>query len=587
MGFWTLGSFILFTLLVALISWLKTRSNDLTSSTGYFLGGRSLSGIFIAGSLLLTNLSAEQLVGLNGNGFSSGLSSMAWEITSGVTLVLMTLVFLPKYLKGGFTTVPEFLEKRYDKGTRNIVTALFLTSLTVVTLPTVLYAGGLAITSLFDLTDIFHITELQSLTLVIVLIGVLGSSYAIIGGLKAVAVSDTINGVGLLAGGFLIPILGFFKLGGGHFWDGVNKLIVEHPEKMNAVTNTGATPFLSIFTGVLLVNTFYWCTNQEIVQRAFAAKDLREGQKGVLYAGFIKVFVPIILVIPGIIAFHLYGSKIPSQDMAYAYLVRDILPGPLLGFFGAVLFGAVLSAFNGALNSASTMFCINIYKPIFKPDIDDKKLVKIGRIFGIFIVIFAIFVAPNIAKAPEGLYIFMKSVMGYFNIPTLVVVLMGFFTKRTPAIGAKLAILFFLVSYTLYKFVFKFDINYLHVYGILFLCCIAIMLIAGWIHPRPTPYELHDVKLVDLTPWKLARPLSAVIITVVVYVYTVFSPIGIVFHKHYGMRLAVITLIFAAIATTLFLVINKYFNHVQVPESEENENEEEQTGHLDHDGYNA
>jgi SSS family solute:Na+ symporter len=558
MHLWTLITFLLFTILVAVASWAKTRNHDLTSSTGYFLGGRSLSGIFIAGSLLLTNLSAEQLTGLNANGYSSGLASMSWEITSGVPLVIMSLIFLPLYLKGGFTTVPEFLEKRYDRNTRNIVTALFLISLTIVTIPTVLYAGSLTITSLFDLSGILHVSEFMALTIVIVLIAIIGSLYAIIGGLKAVAVSDTLNGVGLLIGGLLIPILGFLKLGNGNFLHGVNTLITVHPEKMNAVSNTGATPFTAIFTGVILVNLFYWCTNQEIVQRAFAAKDLKEGQKGVLYAGIIKIFVPIILVIPGIIAFHLYGTKIEKPDFAYAYLVSHILPAPLLGLFGAVLFGAVLSAFNGALNAASTMFSLNIYKPLINPNVEDGKLVKIGRIFGICIVILGIFIAPNIAKAPDGLYVFMKSVMGYFNIPTLVVVLMGFATKRVPAIGAKISIAFFMVAYSLYKFVLPIHLNYLYVYGILFVCCLIIMGITRIIAPRKEEYILKDKKLVDLTPWRFAPSLSSVIVTTIVYIYVIFSPIGIVNHLHYGNRLAVITVLYCIISLILFFSIDRY-----------------------------
>ena len=565
MQVWTLLSFVLFTVAVALFSYLKTRNHDMSTNDGYFLGGRSLSGIYIAGSLLLTNLSAEQLVGLNGNGFSSGLSSMAWEITSGITLVMMATLFLPRYLKGGFTTIPEFLEKRYDKGTRNIVTALFLISLSVVTMPTVLYAGALAITSLFDLSGLLHISQMTALTLIVVLIGIIGSLYTIIGGLKAVAVSDTFNGVGLLIGGFTIPILGFMKLGHGNLFHGINQIIVNHPEKIDTFTTTGATPIGAVFTGVILVNMFYWCCNQEIVQRGFAAKDLSEGQKGVLYAGLVKVLIPIALVFPGIIAFHLYGNQISNQDMAYAYLVRHVLPGPLLGLFAAVLFGAVLSAFNGALNSATTMFSINIYKPMVDPNVSDQKLVKLGRYFGIAMVIFSVMVAPNIAKAPEGLYVFMKSVMGYINIPTLSVVVMGFATKKVPAIGAKLAIAFFLIAYSLYKFVFKWDINYLYIYGILFLCCVSIMLLAGKIAPKKPEqiYILKDVGVVDLTPWRLARPVSAVIILTIAFVYCLFSPLGVVGHVHYGMRAGILFLIYVCASIGAFYLFKNKLNYKQ------------------------
>lgn len=555
MGFyvWTIGSFIFFTALVGVISWYLTRNDNLDTNKGYFLAGRSLSGIVICGSLILTNLSAEQLVGLNGNGFSDGLSCMSWETTSGITLVILAMFMLPLYLKGGFTTVPEFIEKRFDKQTRNIVTFLFLFSLVLVTLPIVLYAGAIAMNSLFNVPELLGISYDQGLLVVIVLSGIIGGIYAVFGGLKAVAVSDTINGIGLFIGGLLIPVLGLMALGDGSIFAGFDKLIVEYPQKMDAIGGEkSSTPFSTIFTGILLVNTFYWCTNQQIVQRTFAAKNLVEGQKGVLYAGFIKVFVPLILVIPGIIAFALYPDKITKPDMAYAVLVNQVLPLPLVGFFGAVLLGAVLSSFNSALQSASTMFCINLYKPVFQPNISDKSLVRIGKIFGTLLVIFSIFIAPNIAKAPEGLYVFMRSIMGFFNIPILAVVVVGFCSRRIPAIGAKIAIIFFMVCYALYKFVFNIPVHYLHVYGFLFICCIVIMYVAGRIKPREEAYVDYETKEVDLTPWKWASAVSALLVTTVIYVYTLFSKWGIVYQgSEYGSRFWTITLIYVVVSAVL------------------------------------
>lgn len=552
---WTIGSFVFFTALVGVISWYLTRKDNLSTNTGYFLAGRSLSGIVICGSLILTNLSAEQLIGLNGNGFMSGISSMSWEVTSGFTLVLMALIFLPRYLKGGFTTIPEYLERRYDRQTRNIVTGLFLLSLVLVTLPIVLYAGGIAMNSLFNVSEILGISEDESLNLVILLSGVIGGLYAIFGGLKAVAVSDTINGIGLLIGGLLIPVLGLMALGDGSVLSGMDVLITQYPEKMNAIGDEKAsTPFATIFTGILLVNTFYWCTNQQIVQRTFAAKNLVEGQKGVLIAGFIKLCVPFILLIPGIIAYVLYKDEIGRQDMAYAILVNHVLPLPLVGFFGAVLLGAVLSTFDSALNSASTMFCLNLYKPLFAPQISDRKLVTVGKIFGIVLVVFSVFIAPYIARAPEGLYTFMRSIMGFFNIPILAVVLVGFFSHRIPPVGAKVAIAFFMICYALYKFVFDIPVHYLHVYGILFACCVLIMYVFGRIAPMEKPYYDYEARVVDLTPWVWARAGSAFIITSTIYIYTLFSPVGIVgYGTEYGLRLLVITLIYAALTAVLVM----------------------------------
>lgn len=563
MSFLAIGSFIFFTVLVAIVSWYFTREEDLSTNQGYFLGGRSLTGGVICGSLLLTNLSAEQLVGLNGNGFSGGLMAMSWEVTSGLTLVLMGLIFLPKYLKSGFTTVPQFLEERFDKETRNIVTGLFLISLSVITLPIVLYAGGIAVNSLFNVSGMLGISRDQALIVVIAGTGIIGAIYAIFGGLKAVAVSDTINGAGLIIGGLLIPILGLMKLGDNNIAAGFHKLITTNPEKMNAVTGSGTPSFATIFTGILLVNTFYWCCNQQIVQRAFGAKNLKEGQKGVLYAGLIKIFVPFMLVIPGVIAFHLYSGDISHPDMAYSVLVANVLPTGLIGFFGAVLFGAVLSSFNSALNSASTMFCINVYKPIINPNIDDQRLVKIGKIFGTVIAIFAILVAPQIAKAPDGLYTFMKSVMGFFNIPTLVVVLMGFASKKIPPIGAKIAIFFFITAYSLYTFFLDIPIHYLHMYGILFLCCVIIMVVSGFIAPMAKPYKQSVDPTIDLTFWKHAYTASAVIITTTIFIYVVFSPLGIIGHENYGMRLAIIGIIYL-ITTIIAIFISHFCRDMQV-----------------------
>ncbi len=559
---WTLVSFVFFTALVAIISWYMTKSEDLSTNKGYFLAGRSLTGVVIAGSLILTNLSAEQLVGLNGNGFSSGLNAMSWEATSGITLVFMALIFLPRYLKGGFTTIPEFLEVRFDKGTRNLVTALFLMSLALVTLPIVLYAGGIALNSLFNVSELLSISDSQALFLVIAATGIIGGIYAIFGGLKAVAVSDTINGIGLLIGGCMIPFLGLHVLGDGSIIEGFDKLVINSADRMNVMEGVGNNiPFSTIFTGMLLVNTFYWCTNQQIVQRAFGAKNLKEGQKGVLYAGFIKMAVPFILVIPGIIAYELYADQISHQDSAYSILVANVLPGPLVGFFGAVLFGAVLSSFNSALNSASTMFCLNWYKPVVKKDISDKELVRVGKIFGVAIGIFSIIVAPMIANAPDGLYSFMKSIMGFFNIPTLTVVLMGFVTKRVPAIGAKIAIYFFIIAYAIHTFVYPFPIHYLHIYGILFVLCIIIMLISGKIAPRKEAYVEKSTGEVDLESWKYAKPISGIIATTLVYMYVVFSPLGIIYQgENYGLRLLVITGIYIVVTIITYFVILKKFN---------------------------
>ena len=252
-------TFIGFTALVAIISYIKTKNTDEKSSDGYFLGGRSLTGVVIAGSLLLTNLSTEQIVGLNGAAFKEGILVMAWETLAAIAMVVTAVFLLPRYLKGGITTVPQFLEKRYDKMTKTITSGLFLTGYAVILLPIVLYSGALAINSMFNVPEMLDVSKNTALWITVWGIGIVGSIYAIFGGLKAVAVSDLINAIGLLVGGLMIPFFGLMAIGDGSVSEGVSTLINANPEKFNAIGGSDSSiPFATIFTGMMLVQLFYW-----------------------------------------------------------------------------------------------------------------------------------------------------------------------------------------------------------------------------------------------------------------------------------------------------------------------------------------
>lgn len=324
----TLASFVFCTGLVGFITWLITRRDDHESSQGYFLAGRSLSGVFVAGSLMLTNLSTEQLVGLNGLAFTDGISVMAWEVVAAVSLVVLALFFLPRYLKSGIATVPQFLEERYDDGTRTITSLIFLFAYAAILLPIILYTGAVGLT---DILDIQGLTGIDSRATIlwgaVWLIGIIGSTYAIFGGLRTVAISDTLNGVGLLIGGVLISYFGLRAINQANPLEGFQTLRESYPDKFNSLgRDDQSVPFSTLFSGVLLINLFYWTTNQQIIQRAFAAKSLKEGQKGVLYAGVLKVLAPLILVLPGLVAFHLYGTvELNGERLA----IEEVTNGPM------------------------------------------------------------------------------------------------------------------------------------------------------------------------------------------------------------------------------------------------------------------
>ncbi len=322
----TLISFLFFTGLVGLITWWLTRKDDHQTSDGYFLGGRALTGGYIAGSLLLTNLSTEQLVGLNGAAFADGLCVMAWEVIAALSLVVMGLVFLPRYLKQGVATVPEFLERRFDGGTRTITTVIFIVAYAGILLPMVLYTGALAMSEMLDMGAWTGITNAKAqLWVAVWFLGIVGSIYAIFGGLRTVAVSDTLNGFGLFVGGLAVTYFGLRAINSESIVGAMQTMYQEYPEKFNSLgSGEQSVPFSTLFTGVLLLNLFYWTTNQQIIQRTLGAQGLAEGQRGVLIAAFFKVLAPVILVLPGLIAFFLYGRiVVDGKPVPIADVVTD------------------------------------------------------------------------------------------------------------------------------------------------------------------------------------------------------------------------------------------------------------------------
>jgi SSS family solute:Na+ symporter len=551
MGTLSILSFIGFTLLVAFIAWYATRSTNENTADGYYLGGRSLGAVTIAGSLLLTNLSAEQIVGLNGQAFTEGILVMAWETLAAIAMVLTAIFLLPKYMRSGITTIPQFVENRFDGPTKSILSVLFLVAFGAVLLPTVLYSGSLAFSTMLDLPSLLGISEQATIWVCVWSIGLIGIVYAIFGGLKAVAVSDLINALGLLIGGLLIPIFGLMAIGDGSVMDGLSNLWEANPEKFDAKGGvTSSIPFGTIFTGMMIAQMYYWGTNQSILQRVFGAKSLKEGQKGMMLAAFVKFLIPVIVVLPGIIAWHYFEGNLENADNAYPALVKAVLPAAFIGFFAAVLFGAVLSSFNSLLNSSATLFGFDLYKQHFNKAADELKTVKAGKIFGFLLAMVSMTIAPFIADAPDGLFSYIQQSLGSLSVPILAVVLMGIITKNVPALGAKIVliggVLMYLVSllglgpYFTESALAQAAVDgitnsnelaiikaeayphYLHVMGILFVVNIIIMLIVGAIKPKTDVYEPKLTQAIDVKPWKYVTIIGILITALVLSTYLIF-----------------------------------------------------------------
>lgn len=567
----TLVTFVLFTALVGIISGkIVKNSDDQKTAKGYFLAGNGLGGFFIAGSMLLTNLSAENLVGLSGQSYAANMSGMAWEATAVIATIIMAFVFLPMYLRKGYTTLPEFMEERYGVGVRRMVSILFLIGYLVIGIPVCLYAGAIAFEQIFDFATVFGISEGMALTILIVLVGIIGALYAVLGGMRAVAVSDTINGILLVLGSVLVVVFGFIavgKLSGGGFNVGVKDVITSEPAKLNAIGGKNdPVPFACIFTGMLLANLFYWGTNQVLIQRALGAENLKEGQKGVLLSGFLKMMVPLLLVIPGVIAARLVPS-LTSKDFAYPSLVARSLPWPAVGLFCAALFGSIISTYNSFLNAASTVFMIDIYKPIFNPNLSEEATVKLAKKIGWGFAAFAIIFTPFLDVLSTGLYDFGRSFTGFYNIPIITMVLVGMFSKKGSKLGAICATIFHIAFYACYKFIFPHidtpftnavsGINYMYIYAISFVIMLVIIFVCSKIAPNTKVFDKSASRNdgYDMTAWKHKNAFAIWLVSFLVYEYFIFSPAGIATENKNVVRIAIVTAIF--VIETIVLIVKE------------------------------
>ena len=562
----TIATFIFFTALVAALTIWFTRGTQLNTDEGYFLAGRSLTGVFIAGSLLLTNLSTEQLIGLNAGSFEDGLSVMCWEVVAGIALVILALVFLPRYLKSGIATIPQFLEERYGTSVRTITAAIFIVAYMLILLPFVLFLGARGLNGMLGLEEMLgfldtsgnapiteavsRAAELKTIWAVIIFIAVLGGAYAIWGGLRAIAISDTFNGAGLLIGGLMITFFSLRVVAGddGGFMGAFEKIKAADPDAFQSMGAADeGTHWPTLFTGVLLLNFFYWCTNQQIIQRTFGAKNLAEGQKGVLLAAFFKICAPLILVLPGIIAAYLVlgaeDSHMISEvgrnedgnwiaDRAYGALVSKVLPDWLLGFFAAVVVGSILSTFNSVLNSAATLFSLDVFKQYINPKASTQSVVRSGQICSFLVGIFAVIAAPNIFYGREAIFGFFQTLNGVYFIPLLAIIMVGMFNKNVDGKSALITLLIGLGLMVLGTFFGGGDEGWLnstfgsgfHYMMAIFIFLVILQLSLGAAGmKRDTPYIQQDAKAVDLTPWKPAPFVGVGLILFVIGIYIYFA----------------------------------------------------------------
>ncbi|MAD96059.1 MAG: sodium/glucose cotransporter [Flavobacteriaceae bacterium] len=408
----------------------------------YFLASKSLPWWAIGASLIAANISAEQFIGMSGSGFASGLAIASYEWMAALTLLIVGKFFLPIFIEKGLYTIPEFVEKRFSTNLKTILAVFWIALYVFVNLASVLYLGSLALETIMGVPMIYGVIGLA----------LFAAAYSLYGGLSAVAWTDVIQVVFLVLGGLVTTYLALNTVSGGEgVLEGFKVIYNEVPERFAMILDESNPEYKNLpgigvlVGGMWVANLYYWGFNQYIIQRTLAAKSLKESQKGILFAAFLKLIIPLIVVIPGIAAYvmvndpSILGSlgeagqnNLPSlqqADKAYPWLLQ-FLPVGLKGVAFAALAAAVVSSLASMLNSTSTIFTMDIYKQYFNKNADDKTTVSVGRISAGVALIIACIMAPLLGGIDQA-FQFIQEYTGIVSPGILAVFLLGLFWKKT------------------------------------------------------------------------------------------------------------------------------------------------------------
>lgn len=502
--------FIAFIGFVVAFSMYKGRREN--TSQDYFLAGRGLVWPIIGLSLIAANISTEQFVGMNGAGAREvGLAVASYDWIAAVTLTIVAMFFLPRLLRTGIYTIPEYLEYRFSGTARNIMSVFMLVIYVGVTISSVVYSGGLTIHTLFGM----------DLTPAVWLVGAIAAIYTTYGGLKSVVWADLFLGLALLIGGATVSFYAFQAIGGiGPFWEqNADKMHMVLPERVMEL------PGSALLLGIWIPNLYYWGFNQYIAQRTLAARSLREGQLGVLMAAGIQIVLPIMIVIPGIIAAEHFGDRLGASDQAFPMLIRELIPAGLRGLIFAAIAGAIVSSLASMLNSASTIFTMDLYRRHFDANASQRRLVWIGRTMTILFVVAGCLVGSQLGKLSAGVFQFIQEFQGFVTVGVLATFMYGFFVKRSPPAAAVAGLLLNPIVYGVLYALNETDvleIAFLNRIAITFIVIVLVMAGVTCARPMDKPRKMPSNVNFDMTPSPLVHWIGASIIAITVGLYVVF-----------------------------------------------------------------
>ena len=526
---------------VLAVGMLKSRGAGASSSAGaddYFLAGRGLKWWLIGFSLIAANISAEQFVGMSGQGAGAeGLSCASWEWIAAIALVAVAFVLLPYFLRSGITTIPEFLEIRYNHWARLFMTVSMMGILVVASLIGVTYAGSLVMQQLFE-----SLGWNMPFSACCLIMGVLAGGYVLFGGLKACAWADLLQGSALIAGGAVIAYLAMQAIGAADpsqltGCDGAAAVssgamarlreLNEAKFHMGRPASDPAMPWTILILGIWIPNFYYWGLNQYITQRILGSGSLAEGQKGLVLAAALKLLIPFLIVIPGIAAFNLfagdmgYGTETFKPDRALGLLVTKLVPHGtgVLGFVLAALLGAIVSSLAAVLNATSTLFTMDVYKRYMRPQSSARELVAAGRVAIVVLTVLGVVVA-SVLKA-DSIFAYIQKMQLYVSPGVVAVFAYGLLDRRGARWLGAFALLLSPAVYAAFSFGMP-SLHYLHAAAFTLLAVLAAMLVLGMLFRMPARIDFSGSTKLDMTRSNGALFAGLAVIAATVALYVVF-----------------------------------------------------------------
>ena len=490
---------IYFLVLLGIAVWVIRKKKENTED--YFLAGRNIGWCVVGASIFASNIGSEHVVGLAGTGASDKLPLLIYEIQAWVVLIL-GWVFLPFYARSGVFTMPEFLEKRFDARSRWVLSIFSIAAYVLTKISVTIYAGGVVVSALLGID--FWTGAIAT----VILTGI----YTVLGGMRAVVYTETLQAVLLIVGAGVLTAIGLDRVGG---WESMTETLGPEYFNMWRPATDPDFPWPSLLITSTIVGIWYWCTDQYIVQRALTAKNIKEGRRGTIFGALLKLLPVFLFLIPGIIALTLKMRgelHWDSPDEAFPVLMSNLLPSGLRGLVAAGLLAALMSSLASVFNSCSTLFTVDIYKKL-RPNTPEKKLVRTGQVATVIVVIIGIVWIPIMANISGVLYEYLQSVQAYIAPPITAVFLMGIFYKRINATGAfatlimGIVVAFLRITLELVKgnfetdgFLYKLgDMNFLSFGAWFFLFCILFSIVVSLLTPAPSREKVVNLTFGTIT----------------------------------------------------------------------------------------